>query len=435
MQNKKAPLVKIYTYIIIVAGFVILAYLTVTSPPSGNWWPFVFLCLLAIVTETQTITIGGDGVSVTISVIICSMMTCSLTETAWVAVVSLLGMYSKTKDKGAITIFTLPVLLTLFNMASFVLELFAADKVYRVMGGNTLTIGTPFDQVMHQITSFAPALIVAILVYVFINTLIVAFFRSIQMRQSLLSTWSANMLWSITSLIFLGLLGIIITAVFVTYNWFVVLVLFAPFMLARYVFSMYKDLQENYLQTVTCLATAIEAKDSYTIGHSRRVEFYSGIIAAELRLNAKRSGTLRYAALLHDIGKIGIDEAILRKPARLTPEEMEILREHPGKGAHIIEGIEFLSEPAKILRSHHEYYNGKGYPDGLSGNDISLEAQILCVADSYDAMTSQRPYRPPLTHEQAIEELYRCSGSQFAPDVVTAFDKAMKKRGNKPYVV
>ncbi|ADU26229.1 HD-GYP domain-containing protein [Ethanoligenens harbinense] len=435
MQDTVTLPKKVYKALIIAAGVCTLAYLTATSPFSGNWWPFLFLCLLAIVTETQTILIGAVGFSITIAVILCAMLTCNITETAWISALSVLGTYSSGRDRRSLTIFNIPVSATLFNASSYELSLLAAYAVYRALGGYILPLGISFNTVMRDINGIALPLIVSIFVFVMADTVIVSIFMYLRYRENFAKIWVSNLPRMVMSTFFVGLIGIIITAVYIAYGWFLVLVLFVPFLLARYVFSMYKDLQENYLQTITSLSTAIETKDSYTNGHSRRVEFYSGIIAVELGLSSRHCQMLRYAALLHDIGKIAVDESILHKVDPLTKEEMEVLRRHPANGEHILEEIKFLSCAAKIIRSHHEWYNGEGYPDGLSGKAIPLEAQILAVADSYDAMTSDRPYRRAFSHEEAMTELFACAGSQFAPEIVSAFEKAMKKRGDKPYVI
>ena len=133
--------------------------------------------------------------------------------------------------------------------------------------------------------------------------------------------------------------------------------------------------------------------------------------------------TIRHASLLHDVGKIGISEQILLKPGRLTDDEFETIKSHPHIGAGILNSIEFLKNVCEIIKHHHERYDGKGYPSGLASNDIPLGSRIICVADSFDAITSCRPYRKPLTFDEATDEVKRCAGSQFDPIVVEAFTR------------
>lgn len=176
-----------------------------------------------------------------------------------------------------------------------------------------------------------------------------------------------------------------------------------------------------YFETIRSLANALEAKDPYTHGHSRRVAKDAVRIAAQLRLPRKKIENLRHAALLHDIGKIGIRDAILFKPGRLTEDEFAQIRQHPALGAGMVEPIEFLKDVSDVIRHHHERWDGKGFPDGLAGEEIPLGARIVCIADAFDAMTSTRPYREGMSIPVAVEELLRCRGGQFDPEIVDCF--------------
>ena len=184
---------------------------------------------------------------------------------------------------------------------------------------------------------------------------------------------------------------------------------------------LYHNLLNVYLETIRSLAAAIDAKDSYTHGHSRRVTDLSVGIAQEMKLPRTEVDTIRHASLLHDVGKIGISEQILLKPGKLTDDEFETIKAHPHIGAGILNSIEFLKNVCEIIKYHHERYDGRGYPDHLEGEKIPLGARIICVADSFDAITSQRPYRKPLTFDEATAEIVRCGGTQFDPEVVKAF--------------
>ncbi len=189
---------------------------------------------------------------------------------------------------------------------------------------------------------------------------------------------------------------------------------------------LYQKIQDSYFEIVKALAQAIEAKDPYTHGHSERVMKYSLAIAPRLGLSKEERDSLRYAAILHDIGKIGVRGIILNNPNGLTTEEYDEIKKHPIIGENIIQPIELLQSIRPLIRHHHEWYNGKGYPDGLSKEDIPLGARILAVVDVYDAMKSDRPYRKALTEEIVIQELKRGSGSQFDPKVVEAFLEILK---------
>jgi putative nucleotidyltransferase with HDIG domain len=190
---------------------------------------------------------------------------------------------------------------------------------------------------------------------------------------------------------------------------------------------LYNVLQDSTLRTVQALATSLEAKDNYTSGHSARVTHYSLLLAERIGLGEKLLRNLRYASQLHDIGKIGITERILNKPDKLTDWEMAAIKDHPVIGERIIQGLDFLDEVRDIIRHHHERWDGAGYPDGLPSEDIPLLARIMAVADSYDAMTTARPYRGALSRESAISELVKNSGSQFDPRLVTEFLEVLKQ--------
>lgn len=182
-----------------------------------------------------------------------------------------------------------------------------------------------------------------------------------------------------------------------------------------------RQLQENSLHVLEAMVKTLEQRDFYTAGHSRRVTAWADAIAKEINLDAHTRQTIHLGGLIHDVGKIGIDDSILRKPAKLTTEEFEIIKTHPERGVQIIEPLEFLRETVPIIMHHHERIDGNGYPAGLVADEIPLGARILMVADTFDAMTSSRAYRKALSPETAIAELKRFSGLQFDPELVKIF--------------
>lgn len=192
--------------------------------------------------------------------------------------------------------------------------------------------------------------------------------------------------------------------------------------------QLYHNIRSLYQSTLKVLANALDAKDSYTHGHSQRVAEYSVAIASELGMLSKEKDDLEFAALLHDIGKIGIRDNILCKPGKLTDEEFKIIQLHPVMSAEILAPIDFLADKIPIVKHHHERYDGKGYPSKLKGEEIPLGARIICVADTFDAMTSNRSYRKGLPAETALEELKRCCGTQFDPAIVQAFLSVFGKK-------
>ncbi|HEY3247387.1 MAG TPA: HD-GYP domain-containing protein [bacterium] len=186
-----------------------------------------------------------------------------------------------------------------------------------------------------------------------------------------------------------------------------------------------QKLEQSYNDTIVAMINSVEAKDAYTRGHSARVTLLATLIAEELRLSPERLRILHQSALVHDVGKIGIPDAILNKPGRLTPEEYAVIKEHPVKGVTILRNVGSLRPMLDGVRSHHERWDGKGYPDGLAGERIPLNGRIIAVADVFDALTSARAYRPAWPFDQAVDEIHNGSGSQFEVRMVEAFDRAL----------
>jgi putative nucleotidyltransferase with HDIG domain len=189
----------------------------------------------------------------------------------------------------------------------------------------------------------------------------------------------------------------------------------------------YRRLEQNALEAVESLNATVDAKDPYTAGHSQRVQRIALAIGEELALESARLDALRFGGLFHDIGKLGVPDAVLTKPARLTPDEYELIKRHPDDGARIVEKFSRLAEAVPLIRYHHERWDGRGYPEGLAGEQIPLEAGIVGLADAWDAMTTDRPYHRALTLEEAAAEIRRNRGSQFAPGVVDAFFSALRR--------
>jgi putative nucleotidyltransferase with HDIG domain len=182
-----------------------------------------------------------------------------------------------------------------------------------------------------------------------------------------------------------------------------------------------EDLEHSYDITLEALGDALDLKDSETEGHSKRVTAYTIALARAMGVSPGEIKVIARGAFLHDIGKMAIPDEILRKPGKLTPEEQEVMREHCARGYQMLRKIPFLNEAAEIVFTHQEHYDGSGYPSALSGTSIPIGARIFAVADTLDAITSDRPYRMARTFDAAREEIIRCSGTQFDPSVVEAY--------------
>ncbi|MGN6090343.1 MAG: HD-GYP domain-containing protein, partial [Actinomycetales bacterium] len=207
-----------------------------------------------------------------------------------------------------------------------------------------------------------------------------------------------------------------------------------PLWLARWAYAQYAEQQLAYDRTIRTLVQAVEVKDAYTRGHSERVAQASVLIAQQLRMGEDRLESLRYAGILHDVGKLGVPTRLLQKTGRLSDDEFDTIKLHPLRGLEMVRGIEFLQEAYEGILHHHERIDGRGYPLGLSGTDIPEFARIIGVADAFDAMTTTRSYRNARPVGEALSELRRCAGEQFDPAMVEALEVAVTQHGWEPEV-
>ena len=204
-------------------------------------------------------------------------------------------------------------------------------------------------------------------------------------------------------------------------SWWAVIFVMLPLFIAYWAYRLHIEMEREHISIIQALATAVEARDPYTEKHSRRMAEYAVATARELGLSIYESERIRYATILHDIGKIGVSDRILSKNGPLTREEWEEIKKHSVIGAEILTQINSFSETSKLVYHHHERYNGTGYPNGLKGEEIPIGSRIIAVVDAYDAMVSRRPYREAMSKEEAIAELKRNAGKQFDKKVVEAF--------------
>jgi len=307
---------------------------------------------------------------------------------------------------------------TLFNASQYALSAGVAGIVYQKLGG---VVG------LVNISNYIiPAAICAIS-YFLINSNLFMIVVSLSEEVSILSVWKNRIKGAIATYIALAPIGFIMALVYTSIGVWGIILFFFPLFLARRSFELYTKMRKMYLETIRALAAAIDAKDPYTKGHSERVAKIAVVLATELNLPDRDIEDIEYTALLHDIGKIGIDDRILGKSSKLSNEEFKKIKEHPIVGAKIIEPVDFLKNSYKTIYHHHEKYNGGGYPDGLKEKDIPLCARIIGVADAYDAMGSDRPYRKKLSKEKILKEFTEQSGKQFDPQIVNALMLILKR--------
>jgi len=329
-----------------------------------------------------------------------------------------------------------------FDMANYVLGNVAGAVVFLAIAGTGQSVNV----------WWIPAAAAAISVNYVISSGLVAVSVGMEHGENMISLWREKYSWIIPYYLVFGLLGAALAAAYLALGVTGILAFAAPPFMMRFAFSQYvskteqtvlelkeknaelesanrnimamtRQLTETYDGTLEALVLALDARDHETKGHSFRVARYVMTMAKHMDVEPDTNEwiDMQRGALLHDVGKIGVPDHILHKPGPLTPEEWVNMKRHPHIGHEMLKDISFLSGAANIVHSHHERFDGKGYPRGLLGDEIPLGARVFAVADAFDAMTSDRPYRRALAADAAREEIVRHSGTQFDPDVVQAF--------------
>jgi putative nucleotidyltransferase with HDIG domain len=310
----------------------------------------------------------------------------------------------------------------LFNASQFSISSGLAGIIYYISGGI-------FGQ-QNFFNFVLPATLCA-LTYCIVNSFLVTGIISLDSGMNHSKVFRINIREVLPSYLAEAPLGFIMAIIYVEIGILGILLFFFPLLLARRSFELYTKMRKMYLGTIRTLAAAIDAKDPYTHGHSERVSKMAIKLARKLDYLETEIEFIEYAAILHDIGKIGIEDHILGKKDKLTDQEYEKVKQHPVIGAKIIGSIEFLKKCSNTVLHHHERYDGKGYPDGLKGEKISKCARLLAIVDSYDAMNSDRPYRKKLSEPEILNELDTQAGKQFDPEMVKVFISLLKEGGVK----
>jgi putative nucleotidyltransferase with HDIG domain len=265
-------------------------------------------------------------------------------------------------------------------------------------------------------------LLVASGVFYLLNWTLAGVAVSVRTGSALRTIWFQDFSGVAVSLVGLAPLGWLMAQIFLLPNgvgWWATPLFVIPLFTTRLAYHRFVETRELFEQTIEALAKAVDARDRYTRNHSTRVSHIAEAMSSVMRVPEQQIEKIKWAGLLHDIGKIGIRDSILLKPGPLDREERMLMNQHPTIGAEIVAPARQLSEEAPLIRWHHEWINGSGYPDGKEALDIPLGARILTIADAYEAMTSSRPYRKiPLTHEQAVGELEKFAGIQFDLEIV-----------------
>lgn len=269
-----------------------------------------------------------------------------------------------------------------------------------------------------------PSLLATMAAYALINMTLATVGISLASRRPLLRTWWAGLRWTIPNYAGTAPLGILAAeSYYSSLSVYGILLLWIPLLFARYSFQQYWEIRKAHMKTIEALAVALDARDTSTAGHSERVSLYASTMATYLELPDPYVEQIRFAGILHDIGKIGISDLVLNKKGSLDEKEFALIQGHSVIGAEMLQSIGFMKDVGEIIRHHHERYDGQGYPDGLSGEAIPLGARIMAVADAFDAMTCDRVYRIALLPEEATQRLTAGKGSQFDGKLVDVFVK------------
>jgi putative nucleotidyltransferase with HDIG domain len=414
MSNK----LKLYVITIITLGIAYFAY-TISVAPIYDIESILIFTILSIISESLLIyTPGESAISVGFAIGLSAVLVLGVPEAAWIASLGIMLRTIKLNGKR-FHIFNYPVYKTLFNGANILLSAGIAGLIYNLLGGVPGIID--FNHLLLP-------LMACIIAYVLINETIMSCLMAAVTGESFISSWFSNLLFAARDCIFVAPLGVLMAIAYLKYNILGIFLFLGPLLLARYSYKLYIDMRRVYIDTVKSLSQAIEVKDPYTQGHSMRVGEYSIALGKRLKLSQKKLENLKMAAILHDIGKIGIEDSILNKPGKLTEEEFEKIKQHPENGAKIIQDIEFLKEAADILIGHHEKMDGTGYPMGKKQSEIRTESAILGIADVYDALTSDRPYRKAMTVEQAFDIIEEGKGKHFDVHLADEFMDMIKEQ-------
>ena len=413
---------RVYVATIIVVGAALLALL---GPRATLHDPFLFSVLLALSVLTSALKVSlplarsGSTMSVSYAVDFAALILLGPHETMLISVTSAWTQCTfRMKHRNELY-------RTFFSMACLAITVQASGTTFLWLGGVPGVLG-------HSIAEIARPLVGAATIYFICNTLLIAVAIGLSTQQSIVKVWNENFLWSGPSYFVGAAVAAGVEWAFLDSGVWVVLLLAAPLYLTYRTYKVYlgridderrhvQEMADLHLATIEALALAIDAKDQTAQSHIRRVQVYAAGLARSLGMPDEEIQGVKTAALLHDIGKLAVPEHILSKPGPLTQEEFQKIRIHPQVGAEIISAVPFPYPVAPLILSHHERWDGKGYPQGLKGDEIPLGARILSVVDYFDALTSDRPYHKAMTHDAAIALLNQESGKALDPTVVQMF--------------
>jgi HD-GYP domain-containing protein (c-di-GMP phosphodiesterase class II) len=408
---------------VLCAAAVLLAF--PVEPSIGGWTGVAFWTAVVALGSAAPVRMpGGAVVSVTIAAVVA---TAALGGPSAAVIAAGIGTLEWREIRGLIPgRGGVPWYGTLYNHAETVIPAAVAG-----------TICALWAPTFEPTSSNLVVVVAAGITFVAINNALAALLSNVREGRSVRDAFVSNARQFGLSLAGLAPLGWLMAAMYVVAGPIGVAPFAVPLYATRVGYKKIVEIRDMFTQTVRSLAGAIDAKDPFTAGHSERVQLIAKDLGEELRCSEAELEALEWGGLLHDVGKIGIPDAVLLKTGALDKEERMIMNAHPVKGEEILKPVQKLAPELPIIRHHHEWFNGSGYPDRLVGADIPRLARIMHVADSFEAMTAARPYRlTPLTLQQALDEIHKFSGIQFDPEVVAAFDRlvAQKPEWLKPNI-
>lgn len=412
MPEKPRPRLgwKPWAYIVALVALGAVTLYEIRPEAIGDQWLSVLaFSIIIFTTEAMPVDLPGGGgtVSVGFAMIFATILSFDPGTAVWLAALATLRVREVSGQIGIEKV--------LFNRSQLAVSAAAAALTYQTLGGSPgqmLTWGSVIP------------MLAAAGVYSVVNIATVVGVLSLVQGVPFWRIWFTDFKWMVPHYLALTPLGVVIAIVQASIGLAGVLLLFVPLVLARYSLQLYAQMRKAYLATIQAMVAAIEARDPYTAGHSRRVAEYAVATARLLRMPEEQIERLEYSAWLHDVGKLAIPDHILQKRGPLTTSEWNYIKRHPETGANILRQIKLLGKDVDVILHHHERWDGEGYPSMLKGTEIPVGARLIAIADSYEAMTSARPYRPQLNQEQALTELKRCAGTQFDPGLVDIFERA-----------
>ncbi|MGI8402487.1 MAG: HD-GYP domain-containing protein [Gemmatimonadaceae bacterium] len=420
--KQQSSATRVLLALVIGAGALVLLRVSVPLPAGLDLGRIFFWVVITLVAAALPVRLPG-GVFATIATapVLAAIFDSSLPNPFACCWVAFLGTFEPRDIRRE-----LPWFGTLYNRFDWVLATLA--------GWAVLTLTQPFVKPDDPLGITAQIALVGT-AFAGVNSFLGVLAASVRTGAPLSRTWALsvrNIVIGLVSQVPLGwLMAEIATAVG---QWAAVLFM-VPLLLARYSFSKYTETRDLFFGSVSALSQAIDAKDGFTRGHADRVSRIAGAIAREMGLGEPEIERVELAGLLHDIGKIGVEDRILMKPMRLELDEQELMRRHPIYGASILEPSVALRPLVPMVLHHHENFDGSGYPEGLKGEMIPVGSRIIIVADAYEAMTSDRIYRKAIGHDRAMEQLTKYKGIQFDPRVVRSLELLLTKRGPEAFEV